>query len=58
MRAGLLVILVLGVHRHLGMRADLEIHRRYRLDCSSCRVSSYQLISLALGCCLNADSSL
>ena len=58
MRAGLLVILVLGAHLHLGMKIGLEIRRRYRLDCSSCRVSSYQLISLALGRCRYAESSL
>ena len=58
MRVGLVVILVLGAHLHLEMRTALEIRRRYRLDCSSCRVGFYQLISLALGCWSNADSSM
>lgn len=58
MKVGLVVILVSGAHLHLGMKIGLEIRRRYRLDCSSCRVSSYQLISLALGRCRNAESSL
>jgi hypothetical protein len=58
MRVGLGVILASGAHLHLEMKIGLEIRRRYRLDCSSCRVSSYQLISLALGRCRYAESSL
>jgi hypothetical protein len=58
MKAGLVVILVSGVHLHSEMKIGLENRRRYRLDCSSCRVSSYQLISLALGRCRYAESSL
>jgi hypothetical protein len=45
MRVGLGVILASGAHLHLEMKIGLEIRRRYRLDCSSYRVSSYQLIS-------------
>jgi len=58
MKVGLVVILVLGAHHHSEMKTGLEVRSHSRSDYSSCPVCFYQLISLALGCCKNAYSSL